>query len=232
MEIFELKDIIDRAEELAQATGNSGRSIRRFIDSYFKDGTAKFMLQGNQHQSLVLAYQVSRLRDACELANAAAKDVELANNHAFELTFKEGRANDFDGLIDLEITAVIPEGMKARQDFLGAFAFSLRRIHAVITMVALDISDNLDVMERLFRESGVTLSEMETYQAQFDALLDGDYSQFATTPVVLISLASNIRSEVADYDASYVLDAEDDEVLPAVPLGKPFVPSIPVYPVM
>lgn len=237
MEIFELKDIIERAEELAKASGNSGRTIRRFIDSHFKEGTAKFLLQGNQNQSLVLAYQVSRLRDACAMANAAIKtdmlqvEYDLAQS-GYELTFKEGCANEFDGLMVLEITADIPEGMKARQDFLAAFAYGLRRIYAVMTMVAMSISDNLDVMEHLFFECGVTVSEMETYLAQFEALLDGDYSQFATTPVTLISLASNIRREVADYDASDDLDAEDAEVLPAVPVTRPFYAGVPVFPVM
>ncbi|GBG14324.1 filamentous hemagglutinin [Novimethylophilus kurashikiensis] len=198
-----LENLIERAEELSHATGNCGRSIRRYLDGIFTEGLGKIVLAGSPEQSgikdkpLAFAYVVDRILASLKLATSASEGT---------LEFKLGEVSLEKGSVDVLIEAEVPDSVRDRQEFLATLAFSLRRINGMLAMQGnrLEQSDSA-LLAEMFYESST--SEIEGHLQQFYALLKNEYALFDSTPIALIGLASLISPAVSDYDKQF------DEIL-------------------
>jgi len=185
---------IGQLRPVINKTGNAGRAVRRALEGRFYTH-----VDGNAVGHVTVRSDLGGLPFAF-LAMEARRETQFATEHVaqrgqpgLKFAVAEVDARELRVVVEMTVDAM-PEAMVDRQalvavvvDELESMAQSLERIPQSVEKMFF----------QLFSE-GNTLAAVRSqrYLAQFNRLVDGDFSEIADTPCVLLDMAKDLNPAV------------------------------------
>ena len=216
-----IEQYLDRQELLCFMDGNCGRKVRRFIEQYFSNGVARFSLKSEHVHPLQFAVNISEITYSTLMAERAVLDTRLGDRVAFYVQNIDTVVGTLDVIVDVKD---IPEGLKARQEFIKDVGFCLRRVLAIAEVAnwsTLSVEERFSAMAEA--DDGPIPADATKMPAQFDKLLASDFSEFWDTPMSLVTLARPLNPQIDEfimYDYDRILDEAFAVNSTAVTMGQ------------
>jgi hypothetical protein len=205
-----IEEFIGDQQHFSSLTGNCGRKVRRFLEQTFPQGVARFTLKSQHEHLLQFAFNVGQMSWATLMAKQSLEHRDVAGTILFSLENIDQAA----GTLDIVVTpGSIPEGVKARQEFLEHVAFGVRRVLAIGFLNQPHASIEEFLQANFGLEGATEPVDTSRYFAQFDKLLASDFSEIEDTSGYLTTLAGYLNPAVtAEVDR---LEVEYDKAIEA-----------------
>jgi len=193
--IVSFKESVDRISDL---DGNCGKKVKSVLKSHSivtKLGKVIFVFPVTSEfdTNLELAHDIQLLEKSAVMAK---NSIGALNQIEFEVMAVVNDAHT--GLLAIEVHVdSVPETVKSLQQFLIHLGFILSRTVAMATLQ--QKKDDFTILMGMFDDlESVTETELETWVAQFEKLINKDYSEIASTPMVLVYLGMPINNDLIE----------------------------------